>query len=317
MGIWSTLNFVGFHIELTTRCFLACPGCARNEVLTPDQTKIDIDVNDLKNLFSKNVVKNLKYIYFCGNYGDPIYYPNFHEISEHFFDVKNFDITTNGIQNINFWNRVLETWPETSTIELSIDGLKDTNHIYRINSNWTKIEELFDLISTKKRKCKISWKYIVFEHNKHQIDEAMELSKRLGINFFKIKKSYYIPKDRSLNGKIKPYLNKDLFPNYKKTYVDEIQPFCKTGDMHYINAKGNYYPCCWVEQNLKPIKTLNIKNKTLADLKKHYLEFSSCLINYDTSPKTCKKSCRKLDNNESQMKIPNNQMDRKIIKLND
>lgn len=309
------MNFTGFHIELTTRCFLACPGCSRDLILKPNELKTDIDFNDLKNLFPKDIVQNLQYIYFCGNYGDPIYYPYFHEICEHFFDVKNFDVTTNGVQNINFWSRVIETWPENSTIELSIDGLKDTNHIYRINSNWDKIEELFDLISTKKRKCKINWKFIVFEHNKHQIDEAYALSKKIGMNAFKIKKSHNISDERSQNGKIKPYLSKELFPEYKKITVKEIEPFCKTGDMHYINAKGNYYPCCWIEQKNRPISTINIKNKSLNELQDHYNNFSICLSDYKTAPSTCKQHCCKLKNNQNAMKIPNRQLSRTIIEI--
>jgi sulfatase maturation enzyme AslB (radical SAM superfamily) len=55
-------------------------------------------------------------------------------------------------------------------ITFSIDGLEDTNKIYRINSEWESIMNGFNTI--KKYGIKTVWKFIVFRHNQHQIEEA-------------------------------------------------------------------------------------------------------------------------------------------------
>lgn len=304
-------KYTGWHVELTARCPLDCPGCNRQEVVAANQLKTDINFEYLKNLFPKATLPEIQYMYFCGNNGDPIYHPQFHDIAEYFFTVQHLDLTTNGMQNTNFWNRVLETWPENSTVQLSIDGLKDTNHLYRINSKWDKIQNLFDLISSKKRKCRIEWKYIVFDHNRHQVDEAIELSKKLGINMFRIKKSYPIPEDRTLNGKINPYNKTDLFPNNNTETINEISPFCSTGDMHYIDAWGNYWPCCWIDQEkASGYNTINIRDRTLEDLRIHYNSFSSCLQSWNTAPSSCKKFCAKILKNSNELKVPNSQVGR-------
>ena len=249
---------------------------------------------------------------FCGNLGDPIYNPQFHEISEYFFDVENLCVTTNGMHNIDFWARVLETWPESGLIRLSIDGLKDTNHIYRVNSKWDKIEKLFELIATTKRKCKIEWKYIAFEHNYADIDNAISLSKKLGINSFNIQQSRRIGEEMSLNGKIKPH-SAGLFKHID--YRDKLDPFCNTGDMHYINAAGQYSPCCWwPDFDRGEWSEYNITDFTLEELEIEFNNFSKQLLSkeFNKTPKVCRTFCKE-SCNDIDTEIPNTQKNRIII----
>jgi sulfatase maturation enzyme AslB (radical SAM superfamily) len=157
----------------------------------------------LKSFFKKEELSRIKYLFFQGNLGDPILHPNFHEISEYFFDVQHLSVITNGIQSPQFWSQVLETWPKNSLITLSIDGLEDTNSIYRVGAPWTKIQFLFDLIHKTKRKCKVEWKFLVFEHNRHQIETASKLADQLGIDSFRIQQSRSLNLNTNLNGKIR------------------------------------------------------------------------------------------------------------------
>ena len=65
-----------------------------------------------------------------------------------------------------------------------IDGLEDTNHIYRVGAKWEKI------INNAKAFIDAggiaSWQFIEFEHNKHQIEEAKQLAKELGFKEFRL-----------------------------------------------------------------------------------------------------------------------------------
>lgn len=304
---------VGWHLEITRRCPLACPACLRtiefnSKVINPKQ---DININLLKEFFTINTLPSIKYICMQGNLGDPIYHPQFHDISEHFFAAQDLNVVTNGMHNLEFWERVLETWPKHSKVTLSIDGLRETNHIYRVNSNWDKIQELFDLISVKKRKCSIEWKYIVFEHNHHQVEQANEIAKKIGIDIFRIQKTRKL--DPALA--IKEYLNADWFKNLNVEYENELSPFCFTGDLHYIDAFGNYYPCCWWADTNKEENfwnTINIKNRSISDLKDYFNQFTQHLENYNTCPKVCKKYCSKIKDNNN-LEIPNTQINRTIF----
>ena len=70
----------------------------------------------------------------------------------------------------SFWSCILD---ENDKIIFSIDGLEDTNHLYRKNAKWKSIMGGIEML--QKRKCKIIWKFIVFKHNQHQIYQAKQL----------------------------------------------------------------------------------------------------------------------------------------------
>jgi MoaA/NifB/PqqE/SkfB family radical SAM enzyme len=309
-------DYIGWHFELTRRCPLACPACPRTthfNTMVKDP-KLDIDINDLKDFFPKETIPEIKYIFFQGSLGDPIYHPQFHNISEHFFDAQNVNVTTSGMQSLPFWERVLDTWPSNSQITLSIDGLQDTNHLYRVNSNWNKIQQLFELIAKKKRKCEIVWKYIVFEHNYHQVEQANALAKKIGINAFRIQRTREL--DPKLN--IKEYDNPEWFQNIKVEYEEALSPFCHTGDMHYIDAFGDYYPCCWWADHGPNTRwsPINIKDNNTENFKKYFANFTlENLSDYDTCPSVCKLFCKKIKNNDKDMITPNTQLNRSIIKF--
>lgn len=306
-------NYIGWHLELTQRCPLACPACDRTMFYETVNPKLDINTDHVKKFFTTQHLQNLQYMQLQGNLGDPIYHPNFHEIAEHFFPVNYLNVTTNGMHKIEFWQRVLETWPSSSEITLSIDGLEDTNHMYRINSKWYQIQELFDLIAKQKHKCLIEWKYIVFEHNHHQVEQAEKIANKIGINKFRIQKTR--PLDTNI---VKEYHNPDWFTYVKPAYEDSLVPFCLTGDMHYIDAHGDYYPCCWWEgqnKNSKQYSPLNIANNTIADFYKHFVGTKSLFADYETAPCVCKKFCRKIKNNNKEKLAVNTQLNRKVINL--
>lgn len=303
-------NYIGWHIELTRRCPLQCPACERT--IRADQIpdlKLDIDADLLIDFFEKERNSEIRYMFLQGNLGDPIYHPDFHRIAEHFFNCELLAVTTNGMQNIEFWKRILDTWPENALVELSIDGLRDTNSVYRVNSNWDKMQDLFDLISSTTRKCRIQWKYIVFEHNHHQIDEARQLSRKLGMDSFRIQKSR-----RFAHNHIKPY-HDDRYFQPDVEFSDDIDPFCLSGDMHYITAGGDYYPCCWWADQNKQVglwEPMNISNYTMGDLKTAFRKFASCYLqSYDGAPTVCKDFCKKKMTNAG---VPNTQLYRTILR---
>ena len=62
-----------FHIEISSKCTLRCPRCARQEV--PDglvNTELDLEFFQ-RNFTPEFVLNNVEKITFCGDDGDPIY----------------------------------------------------------------------------------------------------------------------------------------------------------------------------------------------------------------------------------------------------
>ena len=67
-------------------------------------------------------------------------------------------------------------------IIFGIDGLEDTNHIYRKNVRWKKLKDNYTTYIQHGGTA--SWQFIIFEHNKHQEDIARNRSKQEGFVSF-------------------------------------------------------------------------------------------------------------------------------------
>lgn len=239
-----------FHIEPTSKCTLECPLCSRTWFYKKFKKRIidEIDIDALTTFVGEN-----HKILMCGNHGDPIYHSRFIELCRKFKENNcQLRIITNGSSKTKKWwhelNSVLE---KNDEVIFSIDGLEDTNHIYRINAKWKSIMDAIQVLQT--RKCQMKWKYIVFKHNQHQIKDAEELSKNLGFDQFNVEHS-----DRWLG-------RKDLMPDeeyvdksYEQsaeilsnpTFTTTMSPRCLKDETPsrqlYIDAAGDFYPCCWM-----------------------------------------------------------------------
>ena len=86
----------------------------------------------------------------------------------------------------------------------------------------------------------VHWKYIVFEHNIHQIDDAKELAKRLGFSTFstvKTSRDFARPKSGSF-----------VHIKRTKTYKEaerKIHCVWKNWGKWYISPEGLVFRCCW------------------------------------------------------------------------
>ena len=127
----------GLHLELTSRCNLYCPQCART--IHYNYPLDELDLTTLKSLFNGF---SPSLILICGNYGDSITYSDLHSAIDIFKNsgVKYTRVYTNGsARNSDWWTTLgeqLSLGNASGEIVFSIDGLEDTNHIYRKNSSW-------------------------------------------------------------------------------------------------------------------------------------------------------------------------------------
>ena len=180
------------EIEISTRCTIMCRACPRmyqDRANGWDTGFMDIDV-------FKDIVNNSNYQVYqlVGAYGDAIYHPQILEIVEFLLKTdKKFFIETNGAhKKKEFWDKWIQLpWRRQALMVWSIDGLEDTNHLYRRNSNWESImygvKTILDMPRNKRPGMK--WKYLVFPYNEHQVDEARTFSQELGFDQFEPYKS--------------------------------------------------------------------------------------------------------------------------------
>src|SRR5437879_1162730 len=75
------------HLEVTTRCNAACPQCPRNISggrTNPDLPLVELTLADVQTIFPGDFIRQLRGMFMCGNYGDPMVAHDTLAIFEHF-----------------------------------------------------------------------------------------------------------------------------------------------------------------------------------------------------------------------------------------
>ena len=277
-----TINHI--NAELSNYCNAACPMCARfdaeqnlvKEITNNKHTTLD----DIKNKIGNRVIKNLITFRSWGNVGDGTMNPECEQIYDY---VKSVNPTTNLSINTNGGARNTDFYKELAKIGVkvifSIDGLEDTNHLYRRNVKWNKlIENVSSFISMG---GKAYWDFLVFKHNQHQIETAEKLSKQLGFTLFNKKTTtrwndfdkdgnwlqrdkieiddYTLEKPLEKTIKhvtrqrvVKSFPIKDI-DNKRDVKVQKVttnkircHSFANNNIEIFLHANGNVSPCCWL-----------------------------------------------------------------------
>jgi len=292
------------QLEITSYCNLECPGCERSfhkEFLSDILNKKYMSLENIKKWFTINTLPNLKLISFSGQIDEPIIHPQILDIVKYFlneFNV-NLNLSTNGSTRNEKLFRELgilcdrhrnDKGNKKLDIEFAIDGLADTNHIYRVGSNFNKIIKHVKAYINNGGKA--SWKFIMFKHNQHQLHEAKKLSDELGFSRFT-----YIHSKR----KHSEHMNIIKIDNNKKNEnVDNKKINCKALNHNgrkgwlFVNHDGAAQPCCYFGYKLRSKDPLdNLNNISIDD----YFETSPFLNDiqqswYTDNPHpTCSKKC--------------------------
>ena len=175
------------EIEPSSYCNAGCPLCIRHIKWTskeqPNLIKRHLTYEQIQFLFAD--IKTIQRVILCGVVGDSLMNPSIFNIVEFISNIsEELFIDTNGsIRSEEFWGELGKLSKKKNiTISFAIDGLEDTNHIYRVNTDFNKIiQNATAYINAGGRAV---WKYIVFKHNEHQIEEANAFATKLGFEVF-------------------------------------------------------------------------------------------------------------------------------------
>jgi len=176
------------QLDHNSTCNLRCPQCARTHAgnTHPDLPLTELIVDDYK-WFLKDLL-NLDTVMWCGNYGEVGFSETFLDCLQYVVENTRAKciITTNAsVRDESWWKEVAKLLDRRGKVNFSIDGLEDTNPIYRVNSNWNRI--ISNVKAFNDAGGRSRWDYLVFDHNEHQVDDAVDLAKELGFEQFQIK----------------------------------------------------------------------------------------------------------------------------------
>jgi MoaA/NifB/PqqE/SkfB family radical SAM enzyme len=271
------------HLELTHRCNAACPMCARNVnggAVNPDMPLSELSLADVKAILLPELIGRLKRIYACGNYGDPMVARDcievFRYLREHGPQL-NLCLHSNGSARRPEWWRelagIMKQGPHY--LRFGIDGLEDTNHLYRRGTDWKTVMRSAEAFIEAGGRAE--WDFLVFRHNEHQVEEARKLAEDMGFQEFFVRKTGRFldageleTSDRfevlDKKGSFEYFLEQPINPDHQnpafgnlevvkkrygeyQTYLDKVDIDCKVAGPKrkmYLSAQGYALPCCWL-----------------------------------------------------------------------
>ena len=286
--MFSLINIPYIHtleIEPTTSCNAGCPYCARHVQGTSDVIK-DLSTEHLpvhllqkiKEQFDLHQGAKNVGVWYCGNYGDSLMHPEFEQLFK--YSAENFKAvgvhTNGGARATSFWENLGKVCKQygNASITFCIDGLEDTNHLYRRKVKWEAL--MSNVKAFISNGGYANWKMIVFDHNKHQVEEAKALANSLGFHDFspEISTRDVLPdeeyKEVSAVAKKKTEIQIQKAKEINETKSEQSCISCKGIEAHnmYLNSKGRIWPCCYMSEDYDlTIQRLEKKEPWLAE---HY-----------------------------------------------
>jgi sulfatase maturation enzyme AslB (radical SAM superfamily) len=229
------------HLEPTDVCQAACALCARETDSNFNRSQQHhLTIDQINKHFDNEKIAGLDKMFMCGNYGDPAAGKYTLDIYSYFRQI-NTDIVlgmnTNGaLQTTFWWHKLGQIFNQLRDyVVFSIDGLSDTNGVYRKNVNWDKVitnAEAFIAAGGSAH-----WDMLVYKHNQHQVDECEQLAKDMGFKWFRAKVS-----KRGFTDRLEQPIGWKL-PNVQAT---KINCHALNEQSAYIDAQGRLSPCCWL-----------------------------------------------------------------------
>lgn len=289
------------HVEASTFCNARCPLCPRNlygykvEGVYPE-----VHLSGSKFRECLENFPDREFVYFNGNLGDPMMNPDIMSLTD--LTGCRTSITTNGsIGSKETWLKLAENNVE---VVFSVDGLENTNHLYRQDVSWGKVMERMKWFIGAGGKA--TWKFVIFKHNFHQKSQARALSEELGFMDFIVEDHgrnygpaldrdgnithWILPADGSMSPT--PYDVRAGVERYKSTHYNfklekrKYNISCEhlRDRSVYIDARGRVSPCCYQGFDLPDLPFVDLDG--FADLEKSWTT--------DQCDPVCAQSCGRL-----------------------
>lgn len=291
-----TLNSI--LLEPTSYCNARCPQCDRfddkNNLIVPLR---HLDVATLERSLDIASMPALEKVMLEGNCGDVLSHNDPMALVRLFRGVRMVELVTNGSVRGEDFYRELAQHPNTHLV-FSIDGLEDTNHMYRQECDFDRI--MANAEAYIRAGGKAFWKFIVFRHNEHQVEQARLRSERMGFHGF-----WTLVSDRSWHkgGRFPVYnrgvyqfdlerastldntssdsefinMSKHVAELYRKRTTISHCPWAQQRQV-FIDHLGHVVPCCMVSADMwsrgfnTPFMDRLLPDRGTINLNQHTLE---------------------------------------------
>lgn len=272
------------QIEISSMCNALCLGCIRTDEknfsqVSPDvPKKVVMDIDIFESIIKDPYFKNTpgRTVDFCGTVDDPLMHPKWLEILElcvrH--NVDRVDIHTNaGTRSTDDWREMRKLLEKISNqsdpdykslVRFNIDGLEDTNHLYRQHVNWHKVIENATAFLENNGGQFARWQMLEFPWNKHQINQVKELAYKMGFESFTVRhdRSSIAREGLDLNDIRKLQKNYNKRDEHNETIANktrsEIKKYAQLHEINqdischfqkermiFVDYDARVWPCCF------------------------------------------------------------------------
>jgi len=277
-------NYTAVQIALSTNCNLLCPGCNRTHYdldkysLNPLVTKnIFLDKQVILNLIQNPASTYLERVEFAGLVDDPLSYPWLLDLLKDILEIKpalHITFHTNAsLRTPDYFAELAILLKQFfgHSVNFSVDGLEDTNHIYRVGAQWNKI--MANAKAFIGAGGEATWQFIVFPWNAHQEEEVRYLANKMGFSTVIIRnnrdpeldnidlsapdttdKPWYTIKQQHMTAyKNKTYTPKEIFNEFNDRLIGkkfrephDIDCIWHNENKIYVSYDGTVWPCCYI-----------------------------------------------------------------------
>lgn len=281
-GDCAVLAWDHWHIEPSSICTLKCPRCPRAEV--PDSLlNRQLTLDFFKTQIGEDTARRMRKITFCGNDGDSIYCRELVDIIVWFKTLNPriaITIITNGSYRApGWWQYLGKVLDANDEVHWSLDGWDQaSNEQYRINSEWSSIEQGIRAFAQVNERTYRVWAAIAFKFNQNYIEHQKDLATQWGFDLYQLTKSTkfgskypaaYPSKDPleptvpTLVASGHRFQRDSVFLSDKNRPGDDLRQIfwqraqsLSTANTHsgiclignkgaFLNSQGEFYPCCW------------------------------------------------------------------------
>lgn len=252
------MNFIKFgvigtsiRLEVSSLCQLNCPPCSNKEIRNKGYLKF---IDFKKFLATVPTIRSIE----LSNYGEIFLNPELGDIIKYAHE-KNINLTAdNGVNLNSVSEEMLESLVKYKfrSLLVSIDGASNNTYkIYRIGGDFNKVIENIKRINSYKKLYnseypRLTWKFILFDHNQDEVDLAKKMAKALHMNFWVSLNwdSHAFPlKGTALIRKHAPFLSRE--EHEKKTKKPYMSPCRYLWMSPQINWDGTLLGCCANKEN--------------------------------------------------------------------
>ena len=279
------------QFEISSICNLKCFGCTRTDstgevsATLPKNTVLDLDL--FKKIIDNPLVeKHVKKIQFCGTVDEPTSHPQFLDMLRHAAGKYHISIHSNcSVRTPKYWEEMANILKNHShSLLANIDGLGDTNHIYRKGANWNKIIE--NITAYLNNGGNGRWQMLIFPWNEHQVEEVKAQAAELGFNSFKYRhnRSELPNFDENWNA-IGKAPSQEVYEKFLQKHDRNSKEFgnidCKyqQDETYFISFDGKLWPCCFLSSTRFDSEQKDIRSKK-EERYSHYGENWNCLYTH-------------------------------------